>query len=160
MSLFLAVRGGEISLDEIPGDFGSDSAPAHAEHVHVVILHALLRREVVVDERGADARDLVDADRRADAASADGNASFDRPRTRLRERAGSRSPDSRRAGRGYGLRNRRPHAPPNAGAPPVPPSSRSRRDRSRFPRASCHLLIEGISSDPAAARSARMRARS
>ena len=70
----------EIRLDEIPGDFGSDRPAAHAEHVHVVILHALLRREVVVDERGADARDLVGADRRADAASADGHAAFDRPR--------------------------------------------------------------------------------
>ncbi len=46
----------------------------------MIVLDALLRGEVVVDEAGPRARDLVRADRRAHAAAAHGHASMDRPR--------------------------------------------------------------------------------
>ena len=55
---------------------GSDGPAAHAEDVHVIVLDALLRREMVVDERRADARNLVGADRGADAAAADRHAAL------------------------------------------------------------------------------------
>ena len=77
MPLGLTELGGEKGLDEIPGDGGSDRPSAHAQDVEVIVLDALLRREVVVDERRADARDLVGADRRADAAAADRHAALD-----------------------------------------------------------------------------------
>ena len=58
--------GGEKRLDEIPGDGWPDRPPAHAENVEVIVLDALLRGEMVVDERCADAGNLVGADRGAD----------------------------------------------------------------------------------------------
>ena len=76
MPLGLAELGGEERLDEIPGDGGSDRPSAHAEDVEVIVLDALLRGEMVVDERRADAGDLVGADRRADAAAADRHAAL------------------------------------------------------------------------------------
>ena len=65
MPIGLTELGAEERLDEIPGDGGPDRPSAHAEDVEVIVLDALLRGEVVVDERGADAGDLVGADRRA-----------------------------------------------------------------------------------------------
>jgi hypothetical protein len=75
----LAEAGGEEGLNEIPSDFGADCAPAHAEDIHVIVLHALFGGEVVVDEAGADAGDLVGADGGSDAAAADGDAAFAGP---------------------------------------------------------------------------------
>ena len=72
----LTELGVEERLDEIPGDGGPDRPSAHAEDVEVIVLDTLLRGEVVVDERRADAGDLVGADRRANAAAADCHAAF------------------------------------------------------------------------------------
>ncbi len=77
MPVGLTELGAEERLDEIPGDGGPDRPSAHAEDVEVIVLDALLRGEVVVDERRADARDLVGADRRADTAAADRHAALD-----------------------------------------------------------------------------------
>ena len=77
MALGLAELGGQERLHEVPGHRGADGAAAHAEDVHVIVLDALPRREMVVDETGADAGHFVGADRRADAAAADRHAAFD-----------------------------------------------------------------------------------
>src|SRR6266403_4001135 len=74
VALGLTELGGQKRLDEIPGHRRSNGSPAHAKDVHVIVLDALPGREVVVDQTGADALDLVGAHRRADAAAADRKA--------------------------------------------------------------------------------------
>src|SRR5215831_5587337 len=69
--LRLAELGAEERLHQIPRDRGAHRPPAHAEDVHVIVLHALTRGEVIVDQGGADALDLVGAHRGADPAPAD-----------------------------------------------------------------------------------------
>src|SRR6185369_13689503 len=87
MPRVLAELRGEKGGDQVPGDARADRAAAHAENVHVIVLDALLRGEVIVDEGGLRARDLVRADRRAHAAAAHGHAAMDRPRDdRTRQR--------------------------------------------------------------------------
>ena len=76
MPFGLTELGGEKRLHEIPGDGGPDRSSAHAQDVEVIVLDALLRGEVIVDERRADAGDLVGADRRANAAAADRHAAL------------------------------------------------------------------------------------
>ena len=76
MPVGLTELGVEKSLDEVPGDGRPDRPSAHAEDVEVIVLDALLRGEVVVDERRVDAGDLVGADRRANAAAADRHAAL------------------------------------------------------------------------------------
>jgi len=58
---------GEKRLHKIPRDFRADSAPTHAKDVHVIILDTLLRREMIVNETGADTSHFVRANRCADA---------------------------------------------------------------------------------------------
>src|SRR5262245_50591837 len=83
----LAVARSEIGLDQIPRDLGAHRAAAHAEDVHVVVLDALPRREVIVNERGPNAPHLVRTDRSPDSAPADRHTAIDRPRRdRSRER--------------------------------------------------------------------------
>jgi hypothetical protein len=53
----------EERLDEVPRNGGSFGSAAKAEDVHVIVFDPLLGREVIVDQRGADARDLVRTDR-------------------------------------------------------------------------------------------------
>src|SRR5258708_18319954 len=62
MPLGLAEPGRQESLDQIPGYGRSHGSAAHADDVHVVVFHALPRREMVVDKGGADARNFVGAD--------------------------------------------------------------------------------------------------
>ena len=61
MSRGAAVFGGQISLDEIPSDFRANGSSAHAKDVHVIVLDALLRRKMIVNETGADAVHFVRA---------------------------------------------------------------------------------------------------
>ena len=72
----LTELGGEERLHEIPGDGRPDGPSAHAQDVEVIVLDALLRGKVVVDEGSADTGDFVGADRRAHTAAADGHAAF------------------------------------------------------------------------------------
>ena len=74
--LGLAELGRQERLDEIPGDRRPHRPAAHAEDVHVIVLDALPGREVIVDQAGANTRNLVGADRRADAAAADRHAAL------------------------------------------------------------------------------------
>ncbi len=71
-----AELGFEKGLNEFPGKFGSFDAASKANQVHVVILDALARREIVFDQARANAFDFVGADRSANAAAAYGDAAF------------------------------------------------------------------------------------
>jgi hypothetical protein len=62
------------SLDEIPSYGRSHGPAAHTNNVHVVVLDALLGREMVMHEARANARNLVSANGCADPAAADGYA--------------------------------------------------------------------------------------
>src|SRR5205823_1292200 len=64
-------RAHEVGAQARPDDLG-----AEAEHVHVVVLDALVRGVPVVADRGADARHLARGDRSADARSAHEHASL------------------------------------------------------------------------------------
>jgi len=71
MAFSSAELAGEKRLNQVPG-YGWPNGPAtHTNDIHVVILHTLLRREMIVNEPGADAGDLVGTDGSADAAAAD-----------------------------------------------------------------------------------------
>ena len=76
MPVGLTELGGEERLDEIPGDSRPDRPSADTQDVEVIVLDALLRGKVVVDEGGADTGDFVGADRRAHTAAADRHAAL------------------------------------------------------------------------------------
>src|SRR5262245_29568200 len=59
VSLGLAECGGQECLDEVPGDGWSYGPTAHTQDVQMIVLDPLPGREVVVDERRADALHLV-----------------------------------------------------------------------------------------------------
>src|SRR3972149_5397851 len=66
--------GGQDRLPQPHRQRVADAARAQAEHVHIVVLHALARGVRVVAEGGADAAHLVRGDAGADAAAADDDA--------------------------------------------------------------------------------------
>src|SRR6516162_900131 len=61
----------EKRLNKIPGHGGPNGPAAHTNDIHVIILNPLLSREMIMNESGAYAGDLVGAYRSADAAAAD-----------------------------------------------------------------------------------------
>src|SRR5262249_332796 len=77
MSLLLAEIGVKEGLDQIPSDCWSYGPASHTKNIHVIVLDSLLRREVVVDQRRANASDFVRADRSAHTAAADCDAALD-----------------------------------------------------------------------------------
>ena len=66
----------EERAHELGGELGADHLGAEAEHVHVVVLDALVRRVGVVADRGADPGELAGRDRGADARAADEDAAL------------------------------------------------------------------------------------
>src|SRR6185295_5136944 len=70
VSVGLSEFGGEKSLDQIPRQFRAFDAPTQTDDVEVVVLDALLRRKMILNQASADAVDLVRANRSADAAAA------------------------------------------------------------------------------------------
>src|SRR5438309_11357420 len=66
----------EEGADEVGREARADHLRAEAEHVHVVVLDALMRRVDVVACRGADPALLRRGDRRPDARAADENAAL------------------------------------------------------------------------------------
>src|SRR5438270_1263707 len=73
---------------QLGGEARPDHPRAQAEHVHVVVLDALVRRVGVVARRGANPADLCGCERGADAGAADENAALRRAaRDRLTELA-------------------------------------------------------------------------
>src|SRR5208283_1807090 len=71
MPLGPAVLRSKECLDQIPGDRPAFGSPPEAEHVQMIILYSLSRGEMILDQRGAHASDLVGADAGADAAATD-----------------------------------------------------------------------------------------
>src|SRR5215510_5923296 len=80
MSFGLAELGGQEGLDEIPSHRRSHCPATHAEYVNVIVLDPLPSRKMIVDQRGANARNLVGTHRRSHAAATYGDAAFDLPR--------------------------------------------------------------------------------
>src|SRR5215208_3431082 len=77
MSFGVAELDFQECVDEVPGHRRSHRSTAHAKNVHVIVLHPLPRRKVIVYYRCANTRNLVGADRRSYAAAADGDAALD-----------------------------------------------------------------------------------
>jgi hypothetical protein len=74
-------------LNEIPGHFRPYRPSTYAQNIHVIVFHALPGREVIVDQRRANAPDFIGADRGAHPAAADRDAALNLPGDdRLRER--------------------------------------------------------------------------
>ena len=59
MSFGLTELGDQEGLDEVQSHRGSHCPATHADNVHVIVLDPLPGREMIVDQRGADASDLV-----------------------------------------------------------------------------------------------------
>jgi hypothetical protein len=64
----------EKRLNQVPGHGWSHGPAAHTDDIHVVVLHSLAGGEVVVNQPGADTRDLVGTHRSANPATADSDA--------------------------------------------------------------------------------------
>jgi hypothetical protein len=64
----------EKRLDQFPGQGRPNCPAADANHVQVVVLDSLMGRKVLVDQRCPNARNLIGANRRADAAVANRHA--------------------------------------------------------------------------------------
>src|SRR5208337_3882224 len=75
-----AELGCQEGLHQVPGHRWSYGPAAHADDVHMIVLDPLPGGEVVVNQAGANARNLVGADRGTDAAAADGDPPFHLPR--------------------------------------------------------------------------------
>src|SRR4051794_41530302 len=71
-----AERRGEECVGALEGELGTDDPRAEHEHVHVVVLDALVRGGRVVTDRRANAADLAGGDRRAAARAADEQAAL------------------------------------------------------------------------------------
>src|ERR671910_2138651 len=69
----------EERCDEIVRERGADDLRPEAEHVHVVVLDALMRRVDVVADRGPDPGELACCDRGTDPRSADEHTTFGIP---------------------------------------------------------------------------------
>src|SRR5262245_26614077 len=79
-------------LNQVPGDGRPDGATTDANDVHVIVFDALSGGEVVMNQSGTGARNLVRADRGPDAAAADGDSALHRTR---RDRLGERDDEVR-----------------------------------------------------------------
>src|SRR5229473_6046322 len=87
VAFFLGKLGGQECIHKFSGDKKTNHPAADTEDVHVVVLDSLVSRVVVLNEPGADPRNLVRTDRRADSAAADSQAAFHFPGSnRLSER--------------------------------------------------------------------------
>jgi len=73
VSFSLAVLRCQERLNQVPCDRWADGATTHAQDVHVVVFNPLPGREVIVDQRGAAAWNLVSANGSPHAAAANGN---------------------------------------------------------------------------------------
>ena len=76
MACLAAEARAQEGVNELARELDADDAAAEHEHVHVVVLHALVRRVGVVAQAGPDAGHLVGRHRRADAAAAHDDAPF------------------------------------------------------------------------------------
>src|ERR1700752_190385 len=87
MSLRLTKPSAQKRLHEIPRYCWPHGSATHTENVHVIVLHTLSRREVVMNQSSPDALDFVCAYRRAHAASTNRHTAIYFPSSdRFRER--------------------------------------------------------------------------
>jgi hypothetical protein len=77
--LGLTELGSQKGFHQIPGHSRTHSPAAHAYDVHVIVLYALPGGEVVVDQAGPDARNLVGTHCGTHATAADGYPPFHLP---------------------------------------------------------------------------------
>ena len=70
---------GEKCLHQFPGEGVTDHEAAEADQVQIVVLDALMRRKVFVNQAGANARHFVRADRCANPTAANAHAAIHRP---------------------------------------------------------------------------------
>src|SRR5262245_35554492 len=78
MARRLAELGGQERLHEVPGSAWADRAAPETDDVHVIVFDALLGREVIIDQRGPNSRNLVGADRDAHPAATESDPALDR----------------------------------------------------------------------------------
>src|SRR5207249_6848615 len=71
MALLAGKRRSQEGSHQLPSQLRADHPAAHHQHVHVIVLDALMGGIRVVAEPGADARQLVGGDGSADSAAAD-----------------------------------------------------------------------------------------
>src|ERR1035438_929015 len=76
MAFRAAESRGEKCLDQFPSESVAHDAAAEADHVHVVVLDALARREAFVNQAGPDPGHFVGGNRSPNAASAYGHAAL------------------------------------------------------------------------------------
>jgi hypothetical protein len=76
MARCVAEASGKESLDQFPGERGSDDFSSETKDVHVVVFDALVGGKHIVDEAGTDTCDFVRGDRRTDAAPAERYPAF------------------------------------------------------------------------------------
>ena len=74
MTLFAGETRLEEGADQFVRERGADDASAQHQHVHVVVLDALVRRVGVVTQTGANPGDAIGSHRCADATAADDDA--------------------------------------------------------------------------------------
>ena len=70
---------GEKGLQQFPGKSVADHKAAKTDQVQIVVLDALVRRKVFVNQAGPNPRHLVRADRCPNPAATDAHAAFHRP---------------------------------------------------------------------------------
>src|SRR5580704_4288425 len=76
MAVGLAEFRCQICFDKLPCDFRTDRAATHAQHVHVVVFHALVRRKMIANQAGTNSGNLVSRDGGADTTAAHRNAAL------------------------------------------------------------------------------------
>jgi hypothetical protein len=77
VTLGMAELGSEESLHKVPRDGGADSPTTHANDIHIVVFDSLHGSEVIVNDRCANAWNLVRTHRGANSAAADRYATLD-----------------------------------------------------------------------------------
>jgi hypothetical protein len=80
MSFGLTEFGSQKGLNEIPSHSRSYRSATHAKDVHMIVFDTLPGREMIVDQRSADAGNLVGTDRRTYPAAANCHGTIDLPR--------------------------------------------------------------------------------
>src|SRR5208282_49564 len=88
MSFGLAELCLQEGLHQVPCHSRAHCPATHANNIHVIVLHPLTGGEMIVDQSGTDAGNLVCTDRCPNAAAADGHAALDLP---CRDSPGERS---------------------------------------------------------------------
>jgi hypothetical protein len=77
MPFSLTVLGHEKRLDQVPSYFRTNRPSAHAQDIHVIVLHTLLCGKVIMYQGSASPSHLIGADRSPYSTATNGNPSID-----------------------------------------------------------------------------------